>query len=613
MLQLETERTANPVIQRVKLIMSAGLMLVHMLSRWPISNTSNSQLPSDTDPTLDQSMLLNLSKNSRALNVQSETAIASAGVTSVATETSLFEFYLRRWLSVSPEQLVMLGLVTALTIKYIFFDSKENLEQEIRSATNDKNKLQQEVISNTELDEANSKERKDGSSSRSGGDQPRIIVTSQDSDGERLLSDTQPSTTVKQRRQSSRKSSTSTNASNSTAVATAGTADGQSSVQASFFLGEDSASDFSEDIELVEKEVQTEDSCMEEVLKEMRGPNQPVRELDQLVALLASDDGVRQLTDEELLLLVSRKKIPSYKLESVLGDAERGVKIRRFLLATQVPANGESIVKIPYTRYDYSLVLGACCENVIGYMPIPLGVAGPLLMDGEKYQVPMATTEGCLVASTNRGCRALTLSGGIRSSITGDGMTRGPVVRFPCAARAAEVNNWLKEAPNHALIKEAFDSTSRFARLENILSHIAGRNLYLRFAAKTGDAMGMNMVSKGTELALNRLQELFTDMEIISLSGNFCSDKKPSAVNWIEGRGKSVVCEAQVPAKVVSEILKTTVAELVQLNISKNLIGSAVAGSIGGNNAHAANIVAAIYIATGQVIIFTNFWLYKLF
>ena len=251
--------------------------------------------------------------------------------------------------------------------------------------------------------------------------------------------------------------------------------------------------------------------------------------------------------------------------------------------------------------YDYSLVMGACCENVIGYMPIPLGIAGPLFLDGLKYQVPMATTEGCLVASTNRGCRALALSGGIRSSITGDAMTRGPAVRFPTASRAAEVNNWLHEPVNYALIKDAFDSTSRFARLERILPKIAGRYLFLRFSAKTGDAMGMNMLSKGTELALNRLQELFTDMEIISLSGNFCSDKKPSAVNWIEGRGKSVVCEARVPARVVCEVLKTSVKSLVDVNISKNLIGSAVAGSIGGFNAHAANIVAAVFIATGQV------------
>jgi len=106
---------------------------------------------------------------------------------------------------------------------------------------------------------------------------------------------------------------------------------------------------------------------------------------------------------------------------------------------------------------------------------------------------------------------------------------------------------------------------------------------------------------QGAEKVLNELSEKhFTDMEILSLSGNFCTDKKPSAVNWLEGRGKSVVCEAVIPASVVKTILKTTVTALVDLNINKNLIGSAMAGSIGGFNAHAANIVTAVFIATGQ-------------
>merc|ERR550532_492893 len=111
----------------------------------------------------------------------------------------------------------------------------------------------------------------------------------------------------------------------------------------------------------------------------------------------------------------------------------------------------------------------------------------------------------------------------------------------------------------------------------------------------------MNMVSKGTEKALNMVQEnYFSNMEIMSLSGNFCTDKKPSAINWIEGRGKSVVSEAIIPANVVKSVLKTSTHALVDLNLSKNLVGSAMAGSIGGYNAHAANIVTAIYIACGQ-------------
>ena len=256
---------------------------------------------------------------------------------------------------------------------------------------------------------------------------------------------------------------------------------------------------------------------------------------------------------------------------------------------------------MPYDTYDYSLVLNACCENVVGYIPIPLGVAGPLLLDGERFQVPMATTEGCLVASTNRGFRALLEGGGVKSCVVADGMSRGPVVRFPTAMRASEAMLWLSYPINFEKIKESFDGSSRFARLAKCQCRVAGRYLFIRFVARTGDAMGMNMISKGTEFALARITEEFPDMSIMSLSGNYCTDKKPSAMNWIEGRGKSVVAEAIVPGKVVSGILKTTVAALVELNIAKNLVGSAVAGSIGGFNAHASNIVTAIYIATGQV------------
>merc|ERR1719431_1004516 len=110
----------------------------------------------------------------------------------------------------------------------------------------------------------------------------------------------------------------------------------------------------------------------------------------------------------------------------------------------------------------------------------------------------------------------------------------------------------------------------------------------------------MNMISKGSEKALELLQCHFPEMDVLAVSGNYCTDKKPAAVNWEEGRGKSVVCEATIPASVVKSTLKTTAAELVDLNTNKNLVGSAMAASVGGFNAHAANIVAAVYIATGQ-------------
>nr|AYF57921.1 3-hydroxy-3-methylglutaryl-coenzyme A reductase [Dysphania schraderiana] len=301
--------------------------------------------------------------------------------------------------------------------------------------------------------------------------------------------------------------------------------------------------------------------------------------------------------DEEIVASVVSGTTPSYSLEAKLGDCFRAAKIRREALQKMT---GRSLTGLPLDGFDYESILGQCCEMPVGFIQIPVGIAGPLLLDGVEFSVPMATTEGCLVASTNRGCKAIYMSGGASSVILKDGMTRAPVVRFGSARRAAELKFFLEEPANFETISLVFNKSSRFARLQEVKCAIAGKNLYVRFTCRTGDAMGMNMVSKGVQNVLEFLQSDFPDMDVIGISGNYCSDKKPAAVNWIEGRGKSVVCEAVIKEDVVKKVLKTDVASLVELNMLKNLTGSAVAGSLGGFNAHAANIVSAVYIATGQ-------------
>lgn len=325
-----------------------------------------------------------------------------------------------------------------------------------------------------------------------------------------------------------------------------------------------------------------------------------VRPVEECVKLLQEDPDL--LLDSEVAQLSVLGKLPLYALEKRLGDTTRAVAVRRKAISVLADAPVVDLDLVPYLGYDYDKVFGACCENVIGYIPLPLGIAGPLVIDGKPYHIPMATTEGCLVASTMRGCKAMNAGGGVTTILTRDGMTRGPCVRFPSLARAGACKLWLDLEEGQELLKRDFNLTLRFARLQHVQTAIAGLLLFIRFRTTTGDAMGMNMILKGVEHALVQMVTAhgWSDMEVVLVLGNYCSDKKSAAVNWVNGRGKSVVAEARVPAEMVKKVLKTNVDALVELNISKNLVGSAVAGAIGGFNAHAANLVTAVYLACGQ-------------
>ncbi|OAX36835.1 hypothetical protein K503DRAFT_867290 [Rhizopogon vinicolor AM-OR11-026] len=339
--------------------------------------------------------------------------------------------------------------------------------------------------------------------------------------------------------------------------------------------------------------------------KEPQAIQFPCRSLEQCIDIFENGPrpvsaALATLNDEEVILLAQNGKIAAYALEKVLGDLERAVAIRRALISRATSTQSLEYSDVPMHNYDYARVLGACCENVVGYIPIPLGIAGPLNIDGDLVHIPMATAEGTLVASTSRGCKALNAGGGVTTVLINDGMTRGPAIDFPSIVMAAEAKAWIDSEEGFEIIREAFESTSRFAKLQRLKTAMAGRTLFVRFATRTGDAMGMNMISKGTEKALEVVQKHFPEMITLALSGNYCTDKKPAAINWIEGRGKSVVAEAVIPGKIVKSVLKTTVEALCNLNTKKNLVGSAMAGSIGGFNAHAANILTAIFLATGQ-------------
>lgn len=315
-----------------------------------------------------------------------------------------------------------------------------------------------------------------------------------------------------------------------------------------------------------------------------------------------SPSDLKLLSDEEIATLVLTNKIKDHQLEKLL-DPHRAVSVRRTAFDTKLSSLGRTnaLSNLPWgPSLDYSRVHGANCEIVVGYVPIPVGMVGPLTLNEETVYIPMATTEGCLVASTNRGCKAISAGSGAISSIVRDGITRAPCLRLESTREAAELKLWCEEEDNFKILKKAFESTTSFGKLLSVNPTVAGRNVYLRLTCFSGDAMGMNMVSKGSLAVVDYLRSVFPTVTLVALSGNMCTDKKAAAINWIEGRGKSVVVEATIPKEVVRSTLKTTVSAIVSTNIQKNLVGSAMAGTVGGFNAHAANIVTAVFLATGQ-------------
>ncbi len=303
---------------------------------------------------------------------------------------------------------------------------------------------------------------------------------------------------------------------------------------------------------------------------------------------------------EELVEKVASGEIKLHQVEKYTdGDKKLATEIRRKALEKKL---GVKLEDIGHYSIDPNRLIGKNIENMIGVVQIPMGVAGPLKINGEyakgEFYIPLATTEGALVASVNRGCSALTEAGGVKTTLIDDKMARAPLLKCPDARRAREVAEWVQNNLNY-LQEEAVSKVTRHGKLRGVKPFIVGNNLYLRFEFETGDAMGMNMVTISSEEIMKVIEEKFPDVKYLALSGNLCVDKKPNALNFIEGRGKTVIAEAVIPREVVEKKLKTTPELIAEVNYRKNLVGSAQAASYG-FNAHFGNIVGAIFLATGQ-------------
>jgi len=235
------------------------------------------------------------------------------------------------------------------------------------------------------------------------------------------------------------------------------------------------------------------------------------------------------------------------------------------------------------------------------HLPIPCQTIGPVALCGDiegSVHVPLATFETPLWPSTNRGAKVSRLCGGIQVTLINECMTRSIVVEGPDAATVNQIVQDLEK--QEKTLQSLVAGTSRFAKLKSYHTQIVGNLLYLRLAVQTGDASGHNMATKAADSVIKWLCHHYPELSYVSISGNFCVDKKTSAVNGILGRGKNVVADITIPKDICQSVLKTTPLAIHKLHIKKNLVGSLVAGSLRTANAHFANILFAAYLATGQ-------------
>ncbi|MEM8899313.1 MAG: hydroxymethylglutaryl-CoA reductase [Bacteroidota bacterium] len=240
-------------------------------------------------------------------------------------------------------------------------------------------------------------------------------------------------------------------------------------------------------------------------------------------------------------------------------------------------------------------------ENFSGVAQVPMGFAGPLLLKGEHAQgsfyVPLATTEGTLVASYNRGMKIARLAGGITTTVVDDQMNRAPVFVFKNAKYAREFGEWVKA--NFDTIKEKAEETTSVGKLKTVVQYPFSKMLWLRFNYSTGDAAGQNMVTRATRNATNWiLAQHPPGLENFSLAAGFDTDKKHSVLNSITTRGKRVVAEITLPKQLMEEVLHISAKKLFYLRQLSAASGF-MAGS-SSNAAHFSNGITAMFIATGQ-------------
>ena len=308
--------------------------------------------------------------------------------------------------------------------------------------------------------------------------------------------------------------------------------------------------------------------------------------------------------EEKLIEQLNKGEIKLHEVEDIVNDSNKATEIRRTYLEKKYGAKLHHVSK---NSIDYSDSINRNIENPVGAIQVPLGCAGELKINGNHangvYPVFLATTEGRLVAGMSRGIGVFNSNGGVNTAIIKDGITRSLIVRTSNARDSVKLIRWVESEEGFKFLSNAFSKSTKHGRLKEVKCYTAGRDVFLRFRAFTGAAMGMNMVTIAAEAAVEELIEKMKEFGInavlISESGNMCTDKKPAYINILEGRGVSVIADAFIPRDVVIREFRVEPEVVAELNKIKNLQGSALAGSHG-FNAHVANVLAAMYIAHGQ-------------
>lgn len=237
------------------------------------------------------------------------------------------------------------------------------------------------------------------------------------------------------------------------------------------------------------------------------------------------------------------------------------------------------------------------------FAQIPMKWLGPLRISGNvaegEVEVPLATYETTLFPSVKRGATVSRLvEGGIRTTLVDERMTRS--ILFEADSAADAYDSARRVCADLSSLQEVVAGTSRFARLIDIAPEIVGNLLYLRLEFLTGDAAGHNMVTLAADALMAHIANRESALRYASISGNYCTDKKTSAVNGIRGRGKNVIAEIVLPEEVLRRRLRTSAERMADLNVRKNLVGGIAAGSLRSANAHYANMLLGFYLATGQ-------------